>query len=123
MGLSSEEIRVLNEIARETAEADPAYGRRMMSYELPKRSRRSRTRGRANRRNREGRKDRRAARVGLPVYAAAGPEPVHSPLPLLPALMLGIFIIVAIVSAFGVVVQSADYTHARPSTGASSQVR
>jgi hypothetical protein len=118
MALSHDEIHVLNEIARGTAEEDPAYTRRMMTYERPKGARRSRAGSRRTRRA-----GRRPARVNLPVYVPSDMRTVHSPRPLLPTLLLGLFLIVALLAVFGVLVRGVDHTHARSVSNESSQVR
>jgi hypothetical protein len=106
MALSADEIRVLNEIARGTAGEDPAYARRMMSY--------GRSKGGGSRRR--GRKARAEAFPEAPYVP-------HSPRALVPALLMGIFIIAFVMATFGVVVRSTDYTQARSAVATFSQVR
>jgi hypothetical protein len=110
MALSADEIRVLNEIARGTAGEDPAYTRRMMSYG----------------RSRHGGSRRRGRKARPEAYSEAYPEAPYvprSPRALVPALLMGIFIIAFVMAMFGVVVHSTDYTHARSAVATFSQVR
>ena len=108
MGLSADELRVLNEMAMRTAEEDPAYTRRMMSYERPKGVRRPRSeiRDRARARRRSHRS-----------------QPLPSPLASRPALMLGLFLIVALLTMFGVAVRSLGHTHPATIPDAVAQIR
>ncbi|GLZ06706.1 hypothetical protein Acsp03_41720 [Actinomadura sp. NBRC 104412] len=108
MGLSADELRVLNEMAMRTAEEDPAYTRRMMSYDRPKGVRRPRAE------NRDRKKERRTSRRS---------RPSHPPLALRPALMLGLFLIIALLTMFGVAVRSLGPAPAATIPDVASQIR
>jgi hypothetical protein len=98
MPLSADEIRALNEIARRTAEEDPHYVRRLMTYGGRKRGERRREQRRA-RRVPTFRELLRSLR-----YARA----------LVPLVLVGAVLVAGVVGASLIAKDSADRAHVRP---------